>query len=70
MTKRRNRTDIRQLLKDFDVSTEDELQEKLMNESLNVKCTMPGCVNVVDLLNAHFINGDPVCNKCYREYYG
>lgn len=67
---KKNRTNIRQLLKDFDVSTEDELQEKLMNESMMVKCTTEGCSNLVDLLEAKFINGDPVCKKCYQEYRG
>ena len=66
---KKNRTDIKQLLKDFDVSTEDELQEKLMNESTIVKCTTENCYNMVDLLDAQFINGDPVCKKCYMEYH-
>ena len=66
---KKNRTDIKQLLKDFNVSTEDELQEKLMNESTMVKCTTENCFNMIDLLDGLFINGDPVCKKCYREYY-
>jgi formylmethanofuran dehydrogenase subunit E len=66
---KKNRTDIKQLLKDFNVSTEDELQEKLMNESTMVKCTTENCFNMVNLLNAQFINGDPVCKRCYMEYH-
>lgn len=65
---KKNRTDIKQLLKDFNVSTEDELQEKLMNESTMVKCTTENCFNMVDLLDGQFINGDPVCKRCYMEY--
>jgi len=65
---RKNRTDLQQLLKDFHVSTEDQLQEKLMNESTMVKCTTENCFNIVDLLDGYFINGDPVCKRCYQEY--
>ena len=66
---RKNRTDLQQLLKDFHVSTEDQLQEKLMNESTMVKCTTENCFNMVDLLDGHFISGDPVCKRCYMEYH-
>ena len=66
---RKNRTDLQQLLKDFHVSTEDQLQEKLMNESTMVKCTTDSCFNIVDLLDGQFINGDPVCKTCYMEYH-
>ena len=59
---------ISDLLKDFNVRTEDELQDKLMHESTMVKCTNQGCLNMVDLLNTNFINGDPVCKRCYQEY--
>jgi formylmethanofuran dehydrogenase subunit E len=53
---------VRSLLKEFEVTTEDELFEKLIADSCTLPCSE--CGKQVLTEKAVFINGDPVCRSC------
>lgn len=62
-----NTKNIQDLLTEFNVSTEDELYEKLAQDVMKIKCTE--CPNEIPMQKAKFYNGDPYCNDCYDLYF-
>lgn len=56
---------IKQLLKDFDVDSEDELHKKLSQESITIPCIVCGKEKSIDEII--FKNGDPYCTICLSE---
>jgi cytochrome c len=56
----------KELLREFDVKTEQELQNKLGEESLTLPCM--NCHKEVGIDNIRFIDGNPYCGSCAYEY--
>ena len=50
------------LFRDFGVHSEDELQEKLDNDSRTIPCSV--CGKELDIETFAFVDGDPVCPNC------
>jgi len=53
--------DVDMILKSEGVKSEEELEKKMLNNWLDVRCFR--CRKVVSLLNCVFINDLPVCNS-------
>ena len=53
------------ILKDFGVAREEELSDSLLKNWSIARCT--NCGDKIDLLDAKYIDGDPVCKNCYRR---
>jgi hypothetical protein len=53
---------IRPLFREFDVSTEDELYEKLIRESKELECIH--CHRTFPIEKMRFPQGEPVCPNC------
>jgi len=56
------RINLQQLLKDFDVSSEEELVQTLYKDSQTLNCTV--CKRVFPIENFSFPEGDPICDEC------
>ena len=54
-----------QLLKDFDVRTEDELQLKLDKESRTLPCME--CHKEFPIEQIYFVDDNPYCGRCRKE---
>lgn len=59
--------DVKNILLDFDVKTENELAEKLTDDDWHIlKCSR--CGNQISLFTCSWDNGDPVCfGGCKNE---
>jgi hypothetical protein len=53
---------IKEMLKDFDVSDEDELLEKLIRESKTIPCSI--CHKEKEIEELRFIDSEPICLNC------
>jgi formylmethanofuran dehydrogenase subunit E len=60
-----NEERMKTLLKDFGVKDEDELFQKLIEESKTLPCSSCGHEFIINELI--FIDGDPICSSCIRE---
>jgi len=56
------RINLQQLLRDFDVSSEEELLQTLYEDSQTLKCIV--CKRVFPIEYFDFPEGDPVCGRC------
>ena len=56
------------LLKDFNVENEEQLLEKLEQNSLTLPCLVCGKELSINLI--HFLDGDPICSDCLEDYNG
>jgi hypothetical protein len=61
-----NENDVKEILNEFGVKTEDELSDKV-NKTWNlVKCSR--CGRKIDLTSCNWEDGDPVCaNECWQR---
>ena len=56
----------KRLLNDFNVKTEDELFEKMVEESKTIPCIECGIETNIEMLS--FPDGEPVCLNCMENY--
>jgi hypothetical protein len=56
---------VRQLLKDFNVESEEELLEKLKKDSETIPCAI--CGKEYNINYIKFLDSDPYCLKCLRK---
>ena len=56
------------MLKDFGVKTEDELMKKLEEDSLTLPCQC--CHKEISINVVKFLDGDPICENCWRNING
>lgn len=54
-----------QLLREFHVKNEQQLLEKLEQDSLTLPCQF--CRREVSINEIHFFDSDPVCDCCWRR---
>ena len=59
------RINLKRLLRDFEVTTEDELQQKLYNESLTIPCAI--CKREFEFDKLSFATGDGICLNCLLQ---
>ena len=52
------------LLKDFEVESEEELLNKLVEESQSINCSRCGVAINIQEDTYKFIDGDPICERC------
>ena len=57
-----NEKNIEKMFKDFDVNTEDELFNKLIEDSKTLTCIV--CGKTIFTEDAYFLNDEPVCRRC------
>jgi hypothetical protein len=60
----RVKLNLKELLEDFNVKTEDELYKKLAVEPMTIPCMICGKEKTIDELR--FFDSDPYCKDCLR----